>query len=231
MTRRAGAATDRAAFRAFVRAHHPDVGGDPETFRAGLAAFGGRAALPLADDELTGAQDRCGGVDNVVEVPVYVSPIAVIYNLPGVEKLQLSPATVAKIFAQKIKNWNDPAIAADNPDADRRNAVTVFNGPVDFADPTSWTGSIDRCPCGTGTCAAMAVLHAKGTLGLREPFRHEGILGTVYQGELIEEVPVGPYAGVIPTISGRAWITGYSTHVLDPTDPFAEGYTVGDLWA
>jgi proline racemase len=119
----------------------------------------------------------------------------------------------------------------DNPAADRKNVVTMASGPVDFADPATWTGSLDRCPCGTGTCARMATLHAKGQLGLNVPFRHEGILGTVYTGELLREVQVGPYTGVVPTIGGRAWISGYSTFVLDPDDPFVNGFTVGDLWA
>jgi proline racemase len=112
-----------------------------------------------------------------------------------------------------------------------RNAVTVASGAVDLADPTTWTGSIDRCPCGTGTCARMAILHAKGKLALNQPFRHEGILGTIYTGELLRETQVGPHAAVVPTISGQAWITGYSTWVLDPDDPFPEGFTVGDIWA
>jgi proline racemase len=102
---------------------------------------------------------------------------------------------------------------------------------VDFAEPATWTGSIDRCPCGTGTCARMATLHAKGELKLNEPFRHEGVLGTVYTGELIREEQVGPYTGIVPTIGGRAWISGYSTLVLDPDDPFVNGFTVGDIWA
>ncbi|MFC7596509.1 proline racemase family protein [Terrabacter sp. GCM10028922] len=119
----------------------------------------------------------------------------------------------------------------DNPAADRKNVVTMASGPVDLADPATWTGSLDRCPCGTGTCARMATLHAKGQLGLNVPFRHEGILGTVYTGELLREVQVGPYTGVVPTIGGRAWISGYSTFVLDPDDPFVNGFTVGDLWA
>lgn len=119
----------------------------------------------------------------------------------------------------------------DNPAADRKNAVTVASGPVDFANPATWTGSIDRCPCGTGTCARMATLHAKGELKLNQPFRHEGILGTVYNGELVREVQVGPYTGVVPTIGGQAWISGYSTFVLDPDDPFVNGFTVGDIWA
>jgi proline racemase len=114
--------------------------------------------------------------------------------------------------------------------AHRRNAVTVSTGRLDWARPSSWTGVIDRSPCGTGTCAKMATLHARGALGLHEDFRHEGILGTVFTGRLIAETTVGPYAGVIPTISGQAWITGVSTYTLDPTDPFPDGFTVSDLW-
>jgi proline racemase len=119
----------------------------------------------------------------------------------------------------------------DNPGADRRNAVTMANGPVSFDDPSTWTGALDRCPCGTGTCAKMAVLHAKGELGLDQPFRHEGLLGLVYTGTLIAETEVAGGPAVVPTIGGQAWISGFSTHVLDPTDPFTRGFIVGDLWA
>src|SRR5262245_7582047 len=119
----------------------------------------------------------------------------------------------------------------DNPKADRKNAVTVASGPVDLADPSTWTGAIDRCPCGTGTCARMATLWAKGELELNQPFRHEGVLGTIYTGALLREVEVGRHQAVVPTIGGQAWITGYSTFVLDPTDPFANDFTVGALWA
>jgi len=115
-------------------------------------------------------------------------------------------------------------------DAHRKNAVIVSTGVVDWERPSSWTGAIDRSPCGTGTCAKMAVLHAKGQLGLHTDFRHEGILGTVFTGRLVEETQVGPYPAVVPTIGGQAWITGLAQYVLDPTDPFPEGYTLGDLW-
>jgi proline racemase len=118
-----------------------------------------------------------------------------------------------------------------NPNADRRNAVLMTSGPIESDDPASWTGGIDRCPCGTGTCAKMASLYEKGELALNQPFRHEGILGTVYTGELVREVPIAGRVGVVPTLSGQAWITGYSTWVLDPDDPFPEGFTVGDIWA
>lgn len=117
-----------------------------------------------------------------------------------------------------------------HPTAHRKNVVTVSTGEVDWQRPSTWRGAIDRSPCGTGTCAKMAVMHAKGQLGLGQDFRHEGILGTLFTGRLLSETQVGPYQAVIPTLSGQAWITGFNNYVLDPTDPFPQGFTVGDIW-
>ena len=119
---------------------------------------------------------------------------------------------------------------AHDPANSRRNVVTVSTGVLDFAKPSTWTGAIDRSPCGTGTSAAMAVLHAKGRLAVGDEFRHEGILGTVFTGRVVEETTVGAFRAIVPTITGSAWITGFSSYVLDPTDPFPEGFTVGDIW-
>jgi proline racemase len=115
-------------------------------------------------------------------------------------------------------------------DAHRRNTVVVSTGKLDWDRPASWTGALDRSPCGTGTCAKMAALHAKGQLGLNEDFVHEGILGTIFTGRLVEETQVGRYRAVVPTISGEAWITGFAQYVVDPDDPFPDGFTVGDIW-
>jgi proline racemase len=120
--------------------------------------------------------------------------------------------------------------APSRPDAHRKNVVTVSTGEVDWDRPSTWTGVIDRSPCGTGTCAKMAALHARGQLGIGEPFVHEGILGTVFTGRLVEETTVGPYRAVVPEITGTAWITGFASYVVDPDDPFPGGFTVGDLW-
>jgi len=117
------------------------------------------------------------------------------------------------------------------PDAHMKNAVTVSTGTFDWTRPSTWTGVIDRSPCGTGTCARMATLHARGRLGLNEDFHHEGILGTVFTGRLIGETTVGSYPAVVPTLSGQAWITGFASYVVDPSDPFPEGFTLGDIWA
>ena len=119
---------------------------------------------------------------------------------------------------------------AASPQNDRRNAVIVSTGTLDWKRPSTWTGAIDRSPCGTGTCAKMATLHARGQLALHQPFRHEGVLGTVFTGTLLEESTVGPYRAVVPQLAGAAWITGFARYVVDPTDPFPDGFTVGDIW-
>jgi proline racemase len=122
--------------------------------------------------------------------------------------------------------WGPPT----RPDAAYKNAVVVSTGAFDWDRPSTWTGAIDRSPCGTGTCARMAAVHARGQLGLHEDFVHEGILGTIFTGRLLEETTVGPHRAVVPRISGRAWITSISQYVVDAEDPFPDGYTVGDIW-
>ena len=120
---------------------------------------------------------------------------------------------------------------AHDPANSMRNVVTVSTGTLDWERPATWTGAIDRSPCGTGTSARMATLHARGVLGRGDAFRHEGILGTVFTGSVAEETRVGPYRAIVPTITGQAWITGFATYVVDPTDPFPDGFTIGDIWA
>jgi proline racemase len=77
----------------------------------------------------------------------------------------------------------------------------------------------------------MATLQARGRLAIGAEFRHEGILGTVFTGRLLEETTIGGRAAVVPEITGQAWITGIADYVLDPTDPFPDGFTIGDIWA
>ncbi len=119
---------------------------------------------------------------------------------------------------------------AHDPANSMRNVVTVSTGTLDWERPATWTGAIDRSPCGTGTSARMATLAARGRLAVGETFRHEGILGTVFTGQVIEAATVGEYRAIVPTISGQAWITGFASYVVDPTDPFPDGFTIGDIW-
>ena len=118
----------------------------------------------------------------------------------------------------------------DDPNADWKNSVTMASGELDWNNPATWKGGMDRSPCGTGTSAKMAALWAKGQLKLNQKFRHQGVFGNVFTGELVEETQIGPYKAVVPTISGCAYITAYSTFVLDAEDPFPNGYTCGDIW-
>lgn len=119
----------------------------------------------------------------------------------------------------------------DDPTADWKNAVTMATGPLSWKDPATWTGAIDRCPCGTGTSAKMAILHAKGELALNQDFRHQGILGNIYTGRLVDETRIGDKKAVVPTVTGRSWIFGINTLVLEHDDPFPEGFTIGDIWS
>lgn len=116
------------------------------------------------------------------------------------------------------------------PDAHHRNSMTVSSGTLDWERPATWTGILDRSPCGTGTCATMAALHAKGQLDLGSDFVNESVLSTCFTGRLVETTRVGDYDAVVPTISGQAWISGIAQYVVDPTDPFPNGFTVGDIW-
>ena len=108
-----------------------------ENFISGAFAFAGSdSALSTDEGELDAANQRCGG--DVVEVPAYISPIAVIFNLPGVDELNLKAETIAMIFDGKITKWNDDAIAADNPDADLPDTAIT---PVHRSDDSGTTGN------------------------------------------------------------------------------------------
>jgi proline racemase len=133
-----------------------------------------------------------------------------------------------EIAGVSIMQFSAPASA---PGASLRNTVVVSSGTLDWERPATWTGILDRSPCGTGTCARMATLHARGRLGAGDAFVHEGILGTTWTGRIVGEARVGSHPAIVPEITGRAWITGFAQYAVDPDDPFDEGFTVGDIWA
>jgi phosphate transport system substrate-binding protein len=110
-----------------------DSGSGRTNFIQGSLDFAGTDAA-LSSDELTKAQARCSG-GAALDLPVYISPIAVAFNIPGVTKLNLKPDTVAKIFAGKITTWDDPAITADNP------GVSALTGPITVAHRSDDSGT------------------------------------------------------------------------------------------
>jgi proline racemase len=88
-------------------------------------------------------------------------------------------------------------------------------------------GWFDRSPCGTGTSARMAQLHARGELPLHRDFVNESFIGTTFTGRLVEETRLADgRTAVVPTITGRAWITGTAQYLLDPEDPFPAGFLI-----
>jgi proline racemase len=87
-------------------------------------------------------------------------------------------------------------------------------------------GWFDRSPCGTGTSARMAQLHARGELPLHTDFVNESFIGTTFTGRLVAESTVGALPSVTPEITGRAWITGTANYLLDPSDPFPAGFVL-----
>ena len=192
----AGASSQEAAMQAWIatfQGSNPDVtisydpvgsGGGREQFVAGATPFGGTDA-PMEDEELQGAQQRCGGVDNYIEIPVYISPIGVAYNVEGVDDLNLSADTLAKIMKGDITNWNDQAIAAENegtdlPDlrivpvhrSDESGTTENFVGYLASAAPNVWTFEVDgNWPVKGGEAAqgtsgvVSAIKAGSGTIG------------------------------------------------------------------
>ena len=144
------------------------------------------------------------------------------------EQLPVSHPENPAITGPTITNLWGRAIT---PGTHGRGAITLSSGGYDPARPDALPGVLDRSPCGTGTCAKMAVLHARGALGVGEDYVNQGPLGTTFTGRIEEVTQVGPYPAIVPSLSGQGWIYGTSNYLLDPSDPFQKGYTIGDLWA
>jgi proline racemase len=90
-------------------------------------------------------------------------------------------------------------------------------------------GRSDRSPTGTGTCARMAVLHARGQMRVGDTMVHESLIGSRFTGRITGETMLGERKAIIPTISGRAWITGMFNYFIDPDDPWPEGFSLNDM--
>lgn len=132
-----------------------------------------------------------------------------------------------------IKNVNLIVLHTGNPTPGKpsRNAMVMTQGPVSRDDPSTWSGVLDRSPCGTGTCARLAGLHSRGLLKIGEEFIHESIIGTQFIGRVLSETKVGEYDAILPELTGQGWVTGEAKWKLDSTDPFPQGYTLSDIWA
>jgi proline racemase len=91
-------------------------------------------------------------------------------------------------------------------------------------------GRLDRSATGTGLSARMATLHARGRLHVGDAMTHASVLGSTFEGRVVAETEVGDRTAIVPAIRGSAWITGITQLLVDPTDPFPEGYLLSDTW-
>jgi len=92
-------------------------------------------------------------------------------------------------------------------------------------------GRLDRSACGTGLCARMAALHARGLMRVGDGMTHCSAIGTTFAGRIVADTQVGDgRPAIVPAIRGSAWITGISQLLVDPADPFPEGYVLSDTW-
>jgi proline racemase len=109
--------------------------------------------------------------------------------------------------------------------------VVLHTAGADGADARAATsihpGWLDRSPCGTGTSARLAQLHARGALGVGEDFVNESVLGTRFTGRIVEETTIAGRPAIVPEITGRAWITGMGQYLLADDDPFPAGFRLG----
>jgi len=240
----AGASSQDAAQQAWIAAFqtaNPDVtidydpsgsGAGRETFLEGASDFAGSDRAFNDEEIAAGGFAKCAPDTDIVELPVYISPIAVIFNVEGVDSLDLDAATVAGIFAGTITKWNDPAIASQNPDATLPDqAITPVHRSDDsgttenFTDylaataPEVWTFEPDGVwPLESGEGAqgtsgvVDAVTNGTGTIGYADASR-AGDLGTV-------SIKVGDeYVSYSPEAAAA---------VVDAS-PLAEGRSEGDL--
>lgn len=168
-------------------------GAGRKQFLAGGADFAGSDAY-LKDTELATGKTRCAG-GSAIDIPTYVSPIAIVYNLPGVSDLKLSPATAAGIFFGMIKTWNDPKITADNPGAklpstaispvhrsDDSGTTQNFTEYLSSAAPAVWTAKpAQSWPVKSGEAAAQtsgmvsAVKAGAGSIGYADESQAGGL--------------------------------------------------------
>lgn len=192
----------------------------------------------------------CYELDAVVQVPglgeiavdiAYGGMTYVIVEAEAVG-LEVEPANARElcVLGEKIKRAAAEQIEVTHPlnPAIPGITITEFTGPLATEGDTLRCrntvvvspGRCDRSPCGTGTSARLAQLHARGLIEPGQTFIHESIIGTRFISSILEETTVGPYDAVIPTVAGQAWITGICQMGLDPTDPFPRGFTVSDTW-
>lgn len=150
--------------------------------------------------------------------------------------MEIEPKNSVKFIeiAQSIGADINEQIEFCHPEFDFVNKVThvEFSGPAKSEDADiqncviALPKVVDRSPCGTGTSAKAALLFDEGKLEVGDSFIHESIIGSLFKCEIIEETEVKGVTAIRPRITGNASVIGFSTWILDPKDPFPEGFVL-----
>jgi proline racemase len=196
-----------------------------------VPAFADRIAVPLdVDGHGTISVDTAFGGDSFVMADAKALGFDIVPD----------EARDIAVLGRKIVKAANEQLGFSHPDLPdwKHFSFAFLTGPLEQVDGCLSSrnacvvkpGKIDRSPTGTGCSALMAVLHAKGLMKEGEDYIGRSIIESRFKGSIVGTTTVGNHAAIIPTISGRAWITGQSTLMLDPTDPWPGGYEISDTW-
>ena len=140
------------------------------------------------------------------------------------------PLIAAGVALRAAANAQIPVCHPERPHIDRIDIAMLTGPPTRDADARSIVvlgdGQADRSPCGTGTCARMAVLHAGGALAVGQAWRHQSSIGTVFDAQILSTTTVGEYSAVVPWISCVPYLTGFSDLVVARGDPVGFGFSL-----
>jgi proline racemase len=196
------------------------------------------ANVPCFVDRLDAAIE----VDGVGTVTVDIAYGGMWYAIVDATRLgfriESSEARELAVLGEKIRDAARAQLSVVHPENPAIAGVSIvqLNRPFEGVGKVTRNtcivapGRSDRSPTGTGTCARMAVLHARGAMKAGDSMIHESIIGSRFTGTIAGIATVAGRPAILPTIEGRAWITGTSTVMLDPTDPYPEGYALADTW-
>ncbi|GKX35582.1 MAG: proline racemase [Rhizobiaceae bacterium MnEN-MB40S] len=196
-----------------------------------VASFAGRLDAALEVERLpTLNVDTAYGGDSFV----VVDAAALGFDLVADEAHDLAE------LGMRISDAANAQIGFEHPDLPewRHISFCLFAGPLTEgahglearSAVAIRPGKIDRSPTGTAVSARMALLHARGLMQVGDRFTATSVLGSTFAGRIAEVATVGTGPAIVPEISGRGWITGTHQHMLDPDDPWPEGYRLSDTW-
>jgi len=153
-------------------------------------------------------------------------------------KLEPSEARELSLVGERIRLAAREQLPCEHPENPEIAGVSI----VEIAEPWQGVGAVsknavvvapgrlDRSATGTGLSARMAALHARGELRVGDAMTHASVIGSTFDGRVVSETVVGDRPAIVPAIRGSAWITGITQVLVDPTDPFPEGYLLSDTW-